>query len=231
MHGHGQCAVARRRLEPAASVGAHLKWQAVHDAEHDTPRSGCRAAPALAHDRPRHRHVGAGHAAAEGVGQQFLREVRSKTSDRSSSAFRRPSRPVELRSRPSARPTGSTRSPLSNSRARADGIEALEREADRVHRRVAGRARRVGAMLLQSRPQRHRLRVFGILRQRRHIRRRLRRRSAEQVVQDPLAAQHRRGPRRKRRTVRMLACPSSPRRVRRSTGDRRNRLPTTFGMP
>ena len=64
---------------------------------------------------------------------------------------------------------------------------------------MAGRAGRVRAMLLQPRAQRQRLHVLGVFFERRHLGRRLRRRRAEEIVENPLAANDRRGPGRVRR--------------------------------
>ena len=80
----------------------------------------------------------------------------------------------------------------------ANAVQVLEREADRIHRRVTGCANGICTMLLQADTQRDRLRIVAVLWQRRHVRRRLRRRSAEQIVQDPLSPQNWRGPCRKR---------------------------------
>ena len=58
---------------------------------------------------------------------------------------------------------------------------------------MAGGAGGVVAMHLHPLAQRRRLRLRLAVDQRRHVRRRIGRRRAEDVVQDPLAAQHRRG--------------------------------------
>ena len=73
----------------------------------------------------------------------------------------------------------------------ADGVEILQREAERIHQLVAAGAGRAGAVRsIRSRS------VFGaasVLRlERRHVGERRRRRRAEQVLENPLAAQHRR---------------------------------------
>ena len=52
----------------------------------------------------------------------------------------------------------------------ADGVEILERQADRIHHLVARGARRVLPMLRQPLAHRQRLLVLDILRERRHIR-------------------------------------------------------------
>ena len=84
-------------------------------------------------------------------------------------------------------------------RARSDRIEVLEREANRIHRRVAGGAGRIRAMLLQPRAHGSGFTSSRVFLERRHIGRRLRRRRAEQIVEHPLAAHDRRRPGRERR--------------------------------
>ncbi len=76
----------------------------------------------------------------------------------------------------------------------AGRVEVLEREAGRVDHRVAGGAGRVVAVLRHPLAHRRRPGLRPLLRQRRHVRRRIGRRRAEDVVEDPLAANHRRGP-------------------------------------
>ena len=73
----------------------------------------------------------------------------------------------------------------------AHHVEALQREARRVHLAVAGGAARVGAVLLQLLADRHRaadIRLDGLDR-----RRRGRRLQPQDPLGDPVAAQHRRG--------------------------------------
>ena len=74
----------------------------------------------------------------------------------------------------------------------AHGIEILEREADRIHRRVTARARRVRAMRFELLPERHHALGVDLLEQR-HVGRRRRRRRAEHVLEHPLAADDGRG--------------------------------------
>ena len=74
----------------------------------------------------------------------------------------------------------------------AGGVEVLERQADRVHDLVAARARRVFAMLLHALAHRQHGFVVHRFRQRRHVGRRQRRRSAQQHFEHVLAARHRR---------------------------------------
>jgi hypothetical protein len=72
------------------------------------------------------------------------------------------------------------------------GVEVFQREADGIHDLVAARARRAGAVPRHLLPQRQRLAVVARrLFQRRHVRRRLRRRRAQEVLQHPHAALHR----------------------------------------
>ena len=65
-------------------------------------------------------------------------------------------------------------------------------------------------MLLQARPQRHRLGIMGILGQCGHVGRRLRRRRAQQIVQYPLAPENRRGAGGKRRDRQHAAVAEQP---------------------
>ena len=83
--------------------------------------------------------------------------------------------------------------PSSAVRQRADRVEVLEREAQRIHDLVADGARRVRPVLFHPLAQRVRLAVVLVFLERRHVGRRRQRRRAEQVVQDPFAAHHRRG--------------------------------------
>ena len=76
----------------------------------------------------------------------------------------------------------------------ANGVEVLEREAEGVHPRMAGGAVRIGAMPLKLVPQ-GRSGSAGLLVDRRNVSRRRGGRVAEQVVQNPLPPQHRRGAR------------------------------------
>ena len=55
----------------------------------------------------------------------------------------------------------------------ADGVVVFETEAEHIHPVVAGRADRVGAMLLELLPQRARI-AYGLFIKRRHVRRRRR---------------------------------------------------------
>ncbi len=71
----------------------------------------------------------------------------------------------------------------------ADRVEVLEREAHGVHQLVTARAGDVGPVLGQPLANRERRRDRVVL-QRRHVRRGRRRRRAEDVLEDPLAADH-----------------------------------------
>ncbi len=77
----------------------------------------------------------------------------------------------------------------------AGDVEAVERQADRIHEPVAGVAGRVGAVHLHPLARGEQLAVLGLagLLERRDVGRRRRRRRAEQHLHHPLAAQHRRG--------------------------------------
>ncbi len=86
----------------------------------------------------------------------------------------------------SRRRAGPPRSPPA-----ADRVEVLEREAHGIHQLVTARAGDVGAVLGQPLADRERRRDRVVL-ERRHVRRRRRRRRAEDVLEDPLAADHRR---------------------------------------
>ena len=100
----------------------------------------------------------------------------------------------------------------------ADGVEVLEREADRIHHLVAAGADRVRPMLRHLLAHRARLLSFLGLLQRRHVGRRRRRRRAEDVVEDPLAAHDRRRPLGVRRDRQNAALPEQP--FPRLVGDR-----------
>jgi len=75
----------------------------------------------------------------------------------------------------------------------ADGVEVLERKADRVHQRVAGRAGRIRLVRRESLAQCGVGAEIGFLKCR-DLGRRRRRRRAEQILQYPLAANDGRGP-------------------------------------
>ena len=81
----------------------------------------------------------------------------------------------------------------------AGEIEILERESDGIHNLVTCRADGIVAMRLHLFSHRNKLRRGGIFRQGRHIRRRKRRRGAEDIFENPLASRHRRSSGRNRR--------------------------------
>ena len=81
----------------------------------------------------------------------------------------------------------------------ADGVEVLEREAERIDDAVAGVAGRIGAVRLEALAHRRRELALDVLDEPLDVRRRLRRRRAEDVLEHPSAAQHRRSPIRIRR--------------------------------
>ena len=148
----------------------------------------------LAHDRANRRHVvirrGRGRARRSAASRS---SCATNTSGRCSSACRSvttPSTVVPSASSPDAsmRPARLARPP------RADGVEVLEREADRVHHLVAACAHRIRAMLRHQLAHRLRLVVRARSPSARHVRRRRRRRRAEHVLEDPLAAHDRRRP-------------------------------------
>src|SRR6516225_204386 len=74
----------------------------------------------------------------------------------------------------------------------ADAVIVLERKADRIHEAVADRALRARPVLLHALAHGHRLLIAVVL-ERRDIRRRGRRRRAEELLQHPFAANGRRG--------------------------------------
>ena len=76
----------------------------------------------------------------------------------------------------------------------ADRVEILERQSQRIHQLVAARARRACPVLLEALADRMRLRRRALLFERRYVGRRRGRRRAEQVVENPLAADDGRGP-------------------------------------
>ena len=72
------------------------------------------------------------------------------------------------------------------------GVVVLQCEADRIHQPMTARARRIPAMFGETIPHRHRAMRSGFLVfERRNVRRRRRRRYAEQIVENPLAAHDR----------------------------------------
>ncbi len=88
----------------------------------------------------------------------------------------------------------------------SDGVEPFERQADRIDHVVTPRAGRVGPMLREPLPA-GQTAVHGVVLERRHVGQRWRRRHAEQVVEHPLAANHRRRPGRVRRDGQDAALP------------------------
>jgi hypothetical protein len=74
---------------------------------------------------------------------------------------------------------------------RTDGVEVLEREADRIHHLVAARAHRIRAMLRHQLAHAFRHLAGLVLLQRGHIGQRRRGRRAENVLQHPFTADHR----------------------------------------
>ncbi len=80
-----------------------------------------------------------------------------------------------------------------------DSVEVLQRETDRVHDLVTTGAGRIGAMLRHLLPHRLWLLPLFVFFERRDVGRRRRRRGAENVLQDPFAANDRGRPRRVRR--------------------------------
>jgi hypothetical protein len=74
-----------------------------------------------------------------------------------------------------------------------DGVVGLQGKAHRVHQLVAARAGRILAMLGQPLAHREAANRHAVFLQRRHVGGRRRRRHAQNVVQYPLAANHRRG--------------------------------------
>ena len=75
-----------------------------------------------------------------------------------------------------------------------DRIEILQRKADRVHQVMAARTGGIDTVLGQSLTDRKRCRHRIVL-QRWHVWQRWRRRRSKDVFENPLAANHRRGPR------------------------------------
>src|SRR5436309_12838609 len=75
-----------------------------------------------------------------------------------------------------------------------DRIEILQRKADRVHQVMAARTGGIDTVLGQSLTDRKRSRRRVVL-QRWHVWQRWRRRRSKDVFENPLAANHRRGPR------------------------------------
>ena len=138
-------------------------------------------------------------ATAERVGQQLLGQRARRTSPAASTGLAEATGPSTVV--PSASwPDASTAPPSFLRPPLADAVEVLEREAERIHHAVAARARRVLAVLLQ--PLAHATsapRPLSFSFECRHVRRRRRAAACQDVLQDPLAAQHRRRPVRIRR--------------------------------
>ena len=114
-----------------------------------------------------------------------------------------------------------------------DQIEIFERESDRVHDLVAGRAHRIVAMLFHplAAPRRLVSRRRSRI-QRRNVRRRQRRRACRGCFPEPIsrAPPGKSGWRRRSPAGNCLGRASRAAH-RRGTGTRRKRLPRTLGMP
>ena len=112
----------------------------------------------------------------------------------------------------------------------ADRVEVLEREAERIHHAVAGVAGRLGAVLLHDLAHRAGLLAVLVLLEPFDVGRRRRRRRAEDVLENPGAAQHRRGAVGVGRGHQHAAFAEQPPAVGdRSSVTRRNWSPRTFG--
>ena len=127
----------------------------------------------------------------ERVGEQLLRERAREVLLMTGDELPQAGDALERACRRGARPTHpwdavARRPPL------AECIEVLEREAERIHPHVADGARRVLPVRFHLLPDRHRLGVGAALIQQRDVGWRRRRRCAEDVVEQPAAAQHRR---------------------------------------
>ena len=92
----------------------------------------------------------------------------------------------------------------------ADRVEILERQPQFVHLRMAAGAHRIRAVLRHLLAHRQHLRRVPLFLQLGHVCRRRRRCRAENVFQDPLAADHRRGPVRTRRPGQNRALSQQP---------------------
>ena len=185
----------RRRARTIRRRPARLERQAVDDFEHEA-RELVVVAREPAGDELHGSRVVALEAAAERVGQQLRRD-----GPREGVAVGRQDVAQLIRARELASvrqlPRRVDRELAFRLAPRANGVEVLEAEAERIHAAMARRADGVLAVfleLLAHRRRRSDLRFVEI----RHIGRRLRRRGIQEIVEDPLAAQHRRRARRVR---------------------------------
>ena len=175
------------------SAPPHLEWCARDDADDDR-RPAEAVARRLADDPAQRRPVVVLDAAAERVRHQplgdgadeLLRSARPTSTD---------AQPVEAFERLAVGQRSGRvdrRVALVARAQRPDGVELLEREAERIHLRMARRARRILPVLLEPLAHRLPLAVGALVAERRHVGRRRRRRRAEDVLEQPLAAQDRR---------------------------------------
>ena len=128
-------------------LSPHLKRRALRRCRERTARSDSRRAPRRARCAHR-RHVVGLDAAAERVGQELLGQRCDERSDDEQHRAE-PSRPLNAVPSAVRRRRRSARRLVDRAPA-ADRVEVLEREAERIHQRVARRARRVRAVLLRA---------------------------------------------------------------------------------
>ena len=154
--------------------------------------------PGLPHDRADGRRIVVLDAASQRVGQQLFGEG---ADEQFRPAQQRRFESVDIRE-PAAvgKPAGRVdRRPGFDRSPAADRVELLERQAERIHQVVARGADRRCSRCSASRSRTDEVAVHGVVLQRRHVGQRRRRRDAEKIVEDELAAQDRRGPGRIRR--------------------------------
>ncbi len=137
--------------------------------------------------------------AAERVGHQLLRERRHEQLGPIQHGLAKADGAVERAA--VGQPAGCVDRParLTLRAPASDRVEVLRRQAHRIHQLMAARAHGVRAMLNHPLAHRENLRARAVLGQRRHVQRRGRHGRAEQILENPLAAAHRRRPVRVRR--------------------------------
>ena len=148
-------------------------------------------------------------AAAQREGQQLLGERADEQLRAGEQRLPQAGHAVEGRRRPAGCPTRRSAAAVSSTRPpAADRVEVLQREPERIDAAMARRARpdccdarAISSRIVCAWPP------ALVLLERRHIGRRRRRRHAEDVLEDPFAAAHRRGARGVRRHRQNAALP------------------------
>ena len=172
---------------------AHLERHAANDTQ-DQRRESVVLGARVTDGGADHRHVGRRQAAADRIGQQLLghraherlRVAHEGVPERDDAV--KPGAVGQL----SRRVDRIAERPAVLHAPRANRVEVLEREPDGIHDAVTRRTRRAGAMLFERLSSGARLLGLLFVVQRRHVVGRRRRRHADDVLEHPLAAQHRR---------------------------------------